>query len=68
MSPLSDEDLLRAAVHVVMEPALRLLQGDPHSWSERPCDTCRTISSIVGKPFGCYVYALERQKARANPA
>ena len=27
---------LRTAVRVVMEPALRLIQGDPHEWSERP--------------------------------
>ena len=27
--------ILRAAVRVVMEPALRLIQGDPHQWSEK---------------------------------
>ena len=31
------EEVLRTAVRVVMEPALRLIRGDPLQWSERPC-------------------------------
>jgi hypothetical protein len=27
-------EILRPAVRVVMEPALRLIQGDAHQWSE----------------------------------
>ncbi len=63
---MSNEDTIRAAVNVILEPILRLLQEDPHSWSERPCPTCRPISSIVGQPFGCYRYALDTQKERSR--
>ncbi len=42
-----------------------LLQDDPHQWSERPCPTCRAIGSVVGKPFGCYVYAQQWAVRRA---
>ncbi|KKL53656.1 hypothetical protein LCGC14_2273220, partial [marine sediment metagenome] len=37
---MTNEDTIRAAVNVIMEPILRLLQGDPHQWSKRPCPTC----------------------------
>ncbi len=33
--------------------ALELIEKDPHQWSNLPCPTCRTISTIVGSPFGC---------------
>ena len=37
------EEVLRTAVRVVMEPALRLIQGDAHQWSQRvPDKTDRT--------------------------
>jgi hypothetical protein len=32
---------------------LRLLQVDPHQFSTRPCQTCRAVSALAGKPFGC---------------
>jgi hypothetical protein len=33
------EEVLRTAGRVVMEPALRLIKGEPHLWSERPLPT-----------------------------
>jgi hypothetical protein len=36
---------------------LGALQADPHQWSNRPCPTCRAISGLVGRKFGCYLYA-----------
>lgn len=42
----------------VLGHVLDLIQGDPHLWSKRPCPTCRTISEICGKPFGCTARAL----------
>lgn len=66
-----DDDVIRAAANMLVGAVLDLLQADPHSWSERPCPTCRPISAIVGRPFGCYLYAERRaaaaQKAKANP-
>ena len=41
-----------------------LLYDDPHHWSTRPCPTCRPISSIIKKPFGCYQYAKEKNEIK----
>lgn len=62
-----DKDLdqvIQAAARVLMSTALDLLQADPHSWSTRPCPTCRPISAIIGRPFGCYLYAIQHQERR----
>lgn len=57
--------VLRASVNLLIDPILRMLQYDNHTWSTRPCSTCDTISHIVGRPFGCYVYRKEIE-ARAK--
>lgn len=44
----------------VAEVIARLVEGDPHQWSTRPCATCKAISSLLDRPFGCY-------KKRAGP-
>lgn len=49
---MSDDDAVRAAARVLMGAALDLLQADPHSWSDRGCQTCRAIGAIVGRPGG----------------
>lgn len=65
---MSTEDesvvLIKAAARVLMDSVLILLQRDPHHWSERGCPTCKAISGIIGRHFGCYVYAHERQLER----
>ena len=33
------------------------LEADQHSWSPRPCRTCRGISETLGRDFGCQRYA-----------
>ncbi len=35
------------------DAAFRLIEEDPHQWSSRPCQTCRAISNLIGRPFGC---------------
>lgn len=35
------------------DAAFKLIQEDPHQWSTRPCQTCKTVSSLIGRPFGC---------------
>lgn len=57
------EKAIKAAANVLVGVALELLQVDPHQWSDRPCPTCRPISAIVGKPFGCYLYMQRKVKA-----
>lgn len=52
-------DVVQAAAHVLIDAALRLIEQDPHQWSMRPCATCRSVSAIVGRPFGCVKKAGE---------
>lgn len=66
MSDAEITGVIRAAAQVLLDAVLRELQEDPHDWSERTCSTCRTISAIVGRPFGCYLYAAQRAAARAK--
>lgn len=53
---------VQAAAQAIVGSILDLLQDDPHQWSTRPCPTCRSISKLVGRPFGCYKYAAERKR------
>ncbi len=53
-------DGLSAAVDKVTGSAFKLIQADPHQWSTRGCVTCRTVSELIEKPFGCVLYAKER--------
>lgn len=54
--------VIQAAASLMLDAATNLLQTDPHQWSTRPCSTCRTISGLVGRPFGCYLYAQQKGK------
>lgn len=58
--------VVRAAVRIQVDSILSLLQDDPHQWSARPCATCRAISTIVARPFGCLKYASDRRSADAT--
>lgn len=53
---------IQAAARILMETVLKLIQNDSHHWSKRPCSTCSSISTIVGKPFGCYKYREDKEK------
>lgn len=33
--------------------ALDIFAADPHRFSTRGCATCRDISTVIGKPWGC---------------
>lgn len=54
------KQIVKAAAHVLFDAASDAIYEDPHNWSARPCPTCRFVSSILGKPFGCIRY--EKQK------
>ena len=63
---MSDDEakkIVKAASAILTDAILGLLQGDPHSWSDRPCSTCLAITNMTGKPFGCYHYQAVK-KAR----
>lgn len=36
-----------------MEQLLRLWESDPHQFSNRPCQTCNSITALTGIKFGC---------------
>jgi hypothetical protein len=59
MSEVSEA--VRAAASLILEAALRVLDEDGHQWSSRPCSTCRFVSSVYGKPFGCRRVEIERE-------
>lgn len=42
--------------------AFALLQKDGHQWSTRPCSTCQAVSSLIGRPFGCILYANAKRR------
>lgn len=37
--------------------ALTIFASDPHQFSTRGCGTCRDISAVIGKPWGCVALA-----------
>lgn len=66
MSNLSIEDRverLEALAHepfditktivLVAETVARTIESDPHVFSTRPCQTCKAVSGLVGRAFGC---------------
>jgi len=56
-------NLIKSLVNIQMETVLNLIEADPHSWSNRPCQTCTAISAMIGRPFGC-VRVMEEKKKR----
>lgn len=58
---MENDDIIKSAVNVIMQPILQLIEEDPHLWSTRPCSTCKAISSMIGKPFGCVKKAKEKK-------
>lgn len=51
--PFAVDVVMQAAARLVMSVALDVIQADPHYWSSRPCVSCRTVTALVGRPFGC---------------
>ncbi len=59
--------LIQAAASTLVDPALRLIEQDPHQWSKRPCTTCQTVSSLINRPFGCVRYARDGEAIFSRP-
>jgi hypothetical protein len=36
-----------------IQVAMNALYSDSHSWSDRPCNTCATVTKAIGQDFGC---------------
>lgn len=57
MSDREIDSLIDAVGRKVYWTAFDLIQNDPHQWSTRGCQTCSAITTIIGRPFGCVLYA-----------
>jgi hypothetical protein len=42
-----------ALLRVLAETVASVVEADPHQWSARPCQSCRVVSGLLGRPFGC---------------
>lgn len=40
-------------LRALAEAVASVIEADPHQWSPRPCTTCRVVSGLLGRPFGC---------------
>lgn len=49
-----EQAVSRERLHTVLD----LLESDNHSYGDRPCSTCASVSFLAGRPFGC----TKRQK------
>ena len=56
-----EEKIIQAAANVLMESVIKLIEADPHQFSTRPCSTCKAVSTIRGKPFGCIRKTVEKK-------
>lgn len=54
--------VLLSTEFVTLGQVLNMIQADPHIWSSRPCPTCRTVSALAGRPFGCNTLAKSKKE------
>ena len=52
--------IVQLAAKEIADAALDLIEQDPHQFSKRPCQTCRAVSRLVGRSFGCVKKAEEQ--------
>ena len=57
------QQAVKAAVGVIMGSVVETIGVDGHQWSDRPCQTCKAVSGLIGRPFGCYWYQAKKIKA-----
>lgn len=46
-------DIAAAIAQQLAEAVARVVEADPHHFSPRPCPSCRTISGLLGRAYGC---------------
>jgi predicted RNA-binding Zn-ribbon protein involved in translation (DUF1610 family) len=51
---------LQELSRVLLHTGLDLIGDDGHSFGARPCQTCRAVSALAGRLFGCTAYAARR--------
>ena len=60
------KQIVKAAASIVIDAVVNAIQNDGHVYGTRPCETCRAVSGIIGKPFGCYKYQEDLKKKGIN--
>ena len=66
---MNDEEakqIVKAAAGIVIDAVVNAIQNDGHIYGNRPCETCRAVSGIMGRPFGCYKYQEDLKKRKAR--
>lgn len=69
-TPVEVEDLLQLARIIGehekksdrLQAVADVLDGDGHTFSLRPCETCAFVTKMIGRPFGCDRRMAERAK------
>ena len=60
-SDVGVEQVVKIAVGIIMDSVIAVIALDGHQWSDRPCQTCRAVTGLIGKPFGCYWYQAKKK-------
>ena len=47
------QKVIQAAALLLSDEVCKIIESDPHAWSDRPCPACRTVTALIGRPFGC---------------
>ena len=61
--------LLEQAVNKIVTSVFDIIQNDPHQWSNRPCVSCETVSTLSGRRFGCVEFRyrnIEKERRRID--
>lgn len=68
VTALTEEVKTAVGAHrACLDAVVSLVEADPHQWSSRPCQTCASITTLVGYPFGCSRLAkLEATRRRTS--
>ncbi len=59
---------VRVSVGIIMDSVVEIIALDGHQWSDRPCQTCRAVTGLIGRPFGCYWYQAKKKQALETEA
>lgn len=61
MSEVEIDRLITVFATRLYGQAFKLLEEDPHQFSSRGCATCRSVSGIIGRDFGCIAEAKRKR-------
>ena len=62
------KQMVRVQVDLIMDAVVETIGIDGHGWSDRPCQTCKAVSGLIGRPFGCYWYQAKKKGHKLQPS